>query len=52
MAAREIDRLIDPSATHEEHQRRKRRLIYVKGPREFRAVVVVVIVLAFISVMG
>jgi hypothetical protein len=36
MAPREIDRLIDPSVTQQEHQRRKRRLI--KGPREFRAV--------------
>ena len=34
MAAREIDRLIDPSATDEERQVRKRRLI--KGPQEFR----------------
>jgi hypothetical protein len=34
MAAREIDRLIDPSATDEERQVRKRRLI--KGPKEFR----------------
>jgi predicted transcriptional regulator len=34
MAAREIDRLIDPSATDEERQLRKRRLI--KGPKEFR----------------
>jgi len=33
MAAREIDRLIDPSATDEERQLRKRRLI--KGPKEF-----------------
>ena len=36
MAAREIDRLIDPSAPDEERQRRKRRLI--KGPKEFRDV--------------
>jgi hypothetical protein len=36
MAAREIDRLIDPSATDEERQLRKRRLI--KGPKEFRDV--------------
>jgi hypothetical protein len=34
MAAKEIDRLIDPSAPDEERQRRKRRLL--KGPREFR----------------
>jgi hypothetical protein len=34
MAGREIDRLIDPSATDEERQRRKRRLL--KGPKEFR----------------
>jgi hypothetical protein len=34
MAAHEIDRLIDPSATDEERQPRKRRLI--KGPKEFR----------------
>ena len=34
MAAHEIDRLIDPSATDEERQLRKRRLI--KGPKEFR----------------
>jgi hypothetical protein len=34
MAAREIDRLIDPSATDEERQLRKRRLI--KGPKELR----------------
>jgi hypothetical protein len=34
MAAQEIDRLSDPSATDEERQLRKRRLI--KGPREFR----------------
>jgi hypothetical protein len=34
LAAREIDRLIDPSATDEERQLRKRRLI--KGPKEFR----------------
>jgi hypothetical protein len=33
-AMEEIDRLGDPSATHEERQRRKRRLI--KGPKEFR----------------
>jgi hypothetical protein len=36
MAAREIDRLSDSSATEEERQRRKRRL--VKGPKEFRDV--------------
>jgi hypothetical protein len=34
MAGQEIDRLIDPSATEEERQLRKRRL--VKGPKEFR----------------
>src|SRR5262249_32138659 len=34
MAGKEIDRLIDPSATDEERQRRKRRLL--KGPKEFR----------------
>src|SRR5262249_28465216 len=34
LAAREIDRLIDPSSTDEERQLRKRRLI--KGPKEFR----------------
>jgi hypothetical protein len=34
MAAQEIDRLIDPSATDEERQLRKRRLI--KGLGEFR----------------
>jgi hypothetical protein len=34
MAAHEIDRLADPSATNEERQLRKRRLI--KGPKEFR----------------
>jgi len=33
-AGQEIDRLGDPSATHEERQRCKRRLI--KGPKEFR----------------
>jgi hypothetical protein len=36
MAGREIDRLSDPSATEEERQRRKRRLL--KGPKEFRDV--------------
>jgi ribosomal protein S27E len=36
MAAREIDRLSDPSAPEEERQRRKRRLL--KGPKEFRDV--------------
>ena len=36
MAAREIDRLIDPSATDEERQLRKRRLI--KGPKEFTSI--------------
>jgi hypothetical protein len=36
MAAQEIERLIDPSASEEERQRRKRRLI--KGPKEFRDV--------------
>ena len=34
MAGQEIDRLSDPSATVEERQRRKRRLL--KGPKEFR----------------
>ena len=34
MASREVDRLSDPSATDEERQVRKRRLI--KGPQEFR----------------
>jgi hypothetical protein len=34
MAAQEIDRLSDPSATNEERQRRKRRLL--QGPKEFR----------------
>ncbi|HVI62243.1 MAG TPA: hypothetical protein VM910_06585 [Bradyrhizobium sp.] len=34
MAAQEIDRITDPSATEEERQLRKRRLI--KGPKEFR----------------
>jgi phage terminase large subunit GpA-like protein len=34
MAAQEIDRLSDPSATDEERQHRKRRLL--KGPKEFR----------------
>jgi hypothetical protein len=34
LAAREIDRLIDPSSTDEERQLRKQRLI--KGPKEFR----------------
>jgi hypothetical protein len=33
MAAQEIDRISDPSATEEERQLRKRRLI--KGPKEF-----------------
>lgn len=36
MAGREIDRLGDQSATHDERAQRKRRLI--KGPREFRHV--------------
>jgi Arc/MetJ-type ribon-helix-helix transcriptional regulator len=34
MAGRQIDKIGDPSATDEERQQRKRRLI--KGPREFR----------------
>ena len=34
MASQEVDRLGDPSATDEERQLRKRRLI--RGPREFR----------------
>jgi hypothetical protein len=36
MAAQEIDRISDPSATEEERQLRKRRLI--KGPKEFREI--------------
>jgi hypothetical protein len=36
MAGQEIDRLSDLSATEEERQRRKRRLL--KGPKEFRDV--------------
>jgi hypothetical protein len=36
MAGQEIDRLSDPSATKQERQRRKRRLL--KGPKEFRDV--------------
>src|SRR5215475_4894104 len=36
MAAQAIDRLSDPSATDEERQIRKRRLI--KGPKEFRGI--------------
>ena len=36
MASQEIDRLSDPSATDEERQLRKRRLL--KGPKEFRDV--------------
>jgi hypothetical protein len=36
MAGQEIDRLSDPSATEEERQRRKRRLL--KGPKVFRDV--------------
>jgi hypothetical protein len=36
MAGQEIDRLSDLSATDEERQRRKRRLL--KGPKEFRDV--------------
>jgi hypothetical protein len=34
LAGQEIDALADSSATHEERQQRKRRLL--KGPREFR----------------
>jgi hypothetical protein len=34
LAGQEIDKLGDPSATDEERQQRKRRLL--KGPREFR----------------
>jgi hypothetical protein len=34
MADQAVDRLIDPSATDEERQSRKRRLL--KGPKEFR----------------
>jgi hypothetical protein len=36
IAGQEIDRLSDPSATEEERQRRKQRLL--KGPKEFRDV--------------
>jgi ribosomal protein S27E len=36
MAGQEIDRLSDPSATEEERQLRRRRLL--KGPKEFRDV--------------
>jgi hypothetical protein len=36
IAGQEIDRLSDPSATEEERQRRKRRLL--KGSKEFRDV--------------
>ena len=36
LAGQEIDRLSDPSATEEERQSRKRRLL--KGPKEFRNV--------------
>ena len=36
MASQEIDRVSDPSATDEERQRRKWRLL--KGPKEFRDV--------------
>ena len=36
LAGQEIDRLSDPSATEEERQSRKRRLL--KGPKEFRDV--------------
>jgi len=34
LAAQQIDQLSDPSATDEERQTRKRRLL--KGPKEFR----------------
>ena len=34
LASRQIDRISDPSATADERQRRKRRLL--KGPKEFR----------------
>jgi hypothetical protein len=34
MAGQKIDRLVDPSTTYEERQRRKQKLI--KGPKEFR----------------
>ena len=34
LASTQLDRLLDPSATDEERQRRKRRLL--KGPKEFR----------------
>jgi hypothetical protein len=35
LASAQLDRLLDPSATDEERQRRKRRLL--KGPKESRA---------------
>jgi hypothetical protein len=35
MAARQIDKLADASATNEEREQRKRRLL--RGPKEFRA---------------
>jgi hypothetical protein len=34
LASTQLDRLLDPSASDEERQRRKRRLL--KGPKEFR----------------
>lgn len=36
LASEEIDKLIDQSATEEERQQRKRRLL--KGPKEFREI--------------
>jgi len=36
LASNQIDRLGDPSATDEERQQRKRRLL--KGPKEFREI--------------
>jgi hypothetical protein len=36
LAGKQIDKLIDPSATAEERQQRKRRLL--KGPGEFREI--------------
>jgi hypothetical protein len=36
LASKQIDKLSDPSATDEERQQRKRRLI--KGPKEFREI--------------
>jgi hypothetical protein len=36
LAGKQIDKLIDPSATDEEREQRKRRLL--KGPNEFREI--------------